>query len=75
LGFGLAILFFRQKRELETKYKQLKTDNNLGDSDDEAGLGEINPDRRDEPSVSLEINADDEDDVQHDIPLEDDDDH
>jgi len=74
LGFGLAILFFRQKRELETRYKQLKTDNNLGDSDDEAGLGEMNSDRRDEPSISLEINAEDDDDVQHDIPLEDDDD-
>jgi len=44
LGFGLAILLFKQKRELEVKYKQLKRPN-LGDPDDEAGLGNSRQER------------------------------
>lgn len=75
LGLGLSILFFKQKREIENKYKQLKTDNNLGDSEDEEGLAQMDS-PREEKNVTLEINAngddDDEDPVEHDISLDDD---
>jgi len=37
MSYGMLVKF----EGGENKYKQLKTDNNLGDSDDEAGLGEI----------------------------------
>jgi hypothetical protein len=72
VGFGLAFLFFRQKRDLENKYQQLKTDHNLGDSDgDEHGLGQVITETSD---VEVELDADlDEDDPEPpvEIPLED----
>jgi len=70
LGFGLAILFFRQKRDLEVRYKQLKTDNNLGDSDGEEGLAQVQTPRN-EGEVSLD---DDDPPVEDNISLNDDDD-
>jgi len=49
IGLGLAFLFFRQKRDLETKYKILKSENNLDDSDED-GLGV----RKDDVEIGLE---------------------
>jgi len=50
IGLSLAILFFKQKRELQIKYKQLKGENNLDDSDSsDLGLG-----KRDGEEIALE---------------------
>jgi len=76
-GIGLAILFFRQKRELEVKYKQLKTDNNLADSDGDEGLAQLQINTRekemkDDVEVALDAN-DDEDELPVQPEISDDD--
>jgi hypothetical protein len=60
VGLALALLFFRQKRDIEVKYQLLKGENNLDDSDNE-GLGEMRERSRKEDSVALESMGEGED--------------
>jgi hypothetical protein len=59
VGLALALLFFRQKRDIEVKYQLLKGENNLDDSDE--GLGELRERSRKEDSVALESIGEGED--------------